>query len=49
MNNNHITSNKTNQTPVRRAQSFKQAPSPLPSSNGNDNSSKNFFENLLFF
>ncbi|CAF0780702.1 unnamed protein product [Adineta steineri] len=35
MNNNHIISTKTNRTPVRRTQSFKQIPSTLPS-NGNN-------------
>jgi hypothetical protein len=32
MNNNHVTWTKTNRTAIRRAQSFQQAPSPLPSS-----------------
>jgi hypothetical protein len=35
MNNNHITSNKTSRTSVRRAQSFQQTPLPLPSSSSN--------------
>ncbi|CAF0935319.1 unnamed protein product [Rotaria sp. Silwood1] len=47
INNNHITSNKINQTSVRRAQSFRQAPSPVStsssSSNGN-NQQETLFE-----
>ncbi len=37
MNNNHITSsNKTNRTSVKRAQSFQQTPLPLPSSSSSN-------------
>lgn len=32
MNNNHITVNQTNRTAIRRAQSFHQTSSPLPTS-----------------
>jgi hypothetical protein len=48
MNNNHLISNKTTRTPVRHIESSKQPPSPLPSSNGIENSSKKFISNLFF-